>query len=90
MTGARQAECAKREPDPGKRDGSSRSIAVFPPTGMRFSPIVSIRAGVLRDGYGKFMQFAARLDGREIENRDQAGAVADSFVGEHPLCDELF
>jgi hypothetical protein len=89
MTRARQAEFSFEEADPGERDSGLRPIAVFPNTGMRFSPIVSIRAGILRDGYGKFTQFADGLsgdvDGREIENREEASTARLPFQGDDLL-----
>jgi hypothetical protein len=54
---------------------------------MRFSPIVSIRAGVLRDGYGNVNRIAARLEEMEIENREE---TRPSVCGDDLICDDIF
>jgi hypothetical protein len=52
---------------------------------MRFSPIVSIRAGVMGEGYGKI----ARLDGKESKGREQTHAARSSFSGDDLFCDDF-
>jgi hypothetical protein len=95
MAEARRTQFPQREADPGKREGGSPPVALFPPTGMRFSPIVSIRAGNLGEGHGKFIRFAARFDGKEIQGKENPGREEPSkprttISGDDLFCEELF
>jgi hypothetical protein len=96
MAEAQRAEFSHPKTEPGKRDGGSRPVALIPSTEMRFSPIVSMRAGLVGEGRGKFSQFAARADetksrGNEMRGREETSATRNSYSGgDDHFDDDLF
>jgi len=85
MAEARTTECLNAATDPGNRDSGSESgsrpIALNPPTGMRFYPIVSIRTGAVAEDHGKARGFASRFDGKKDKEGAGTASTPSRFFG---------